>query len=51
MKRILEIQEEMATLDPNDDDAFSSIELLLMEQIKLEQAKSVLLKALGRTIL
>jgi len=51
MKRIREIQEEMATLDPNDDDAFSSIELLLMEQIKLEQAKSVLLKALGRTIL
>lgn len=51
MKRIREIQEEMANLDPNDDDAFSSIELLLMEQIKLEQAKSVLLKALGRTIL
>jgi DNA primase len=51
MKRIHEIQIEMAKLNPADDEEFSSISLLLMEQVKLEQVKSVLSKALGRTIL
>lgn len=51
IKRIYEIQSELANLNPSDDDEFASISLLLMEQVKLEQVKSVLSKALGRTIL
>lgn len=51
LKRINEIQTELSTLDHNDDNSFASIELLMMELIKLEQAKSTLSKALGRTIL
>jgi DNA primase len=51
IKRIYEIQAELANLNAANDDEFASMSLLLMEQVKLEQVKSVLSKALGRTIL
>ncbi len=51
IKRIYEIQSELANLNAANDDEFASMSLLLMEQVKLEQVKSVLSKALGRTIL
>jgi DNA primase len=51
IKRIYEIQSELANLNAANDDEFASMSLLLMEQVKLEQVKTVLSKALGRTIL
>ncbi len=51
IKRIYEIQSELANLNAANDDEFATMSLLLMEQVKLEQVKSVLSKALGRTIL
>lgn len=51
IKRIYEIQSELANLNTANDDEFATMSLLLMEQVKLEQVKSVLSKALGRTIL
>jgi DNA primase len=51
IKRIYEIQSELTNLNAANDDEFASMSLLLMEQVKLEQVKTVLSKALGRTIL
>jgi DNA primase len=51
VKRIKEIQSEIEQLEKEQLEDHSSIDLLLMEQVTLEKAKSVLTQAIGRTIL